>query len=599
MGQGYSVRLPRVNGQSASALWGLQPAILLLALLLQIGTVFSQTSAQLAVEIDGVGSQQEQNIRSFLSIQQLHNKTVTSRARLRYLHNQAESEILRALQPYGFYRASVTAILTQQDQNWLARYQIDPGPPLPIGQLDIQLQGDALQDQAFASLIEASTVRQGATLVHSDYENLKRQLRSLAAERGYFRAAFTQQEVVVDLGRYDARIRLSFDSGPRFLVGELRFTPGPLDIDFLQRYVPFKSGDPIQSSALIDLQTTLVDTDYFQRVEVSPLWDQAKDARVPVDINLAPNKRTKYQSGLGYGTDTGVRAKLGMTQRWVNTRGHQLNTQLLTSQIRNSLDSRYAIPGENPKLDRYAVHLSLSDENSDSIDAQNYTLGVSWQTQRRGWEQLLVLDWAEETFTFGDEEQTSNFLIPQLNLTRVKAVNRLDIRQGQRLTLQLRGASNALLSDTDFAQILVGGKWVHSLTPKLRLLGRLDAGLTLIDDFDQLPATLRFYAGGDTSVRGYDYQSLGLTDDSGDVIGGPHLVVMSAEVDYRIKPSWGVAAFVDSGNAFDDSTLRLNTGIGVGLRWFSPIGPVRLDLGFPQDGDEKDFRVHFSLGPDL
>jgi translocation and assembly module TamA len=578
---------------------GLQLLAVLLILLLQIRPVFSQTGPLLVVEIDGVSSQQQQNIRSFLSIQQLQDKTVTSRARLRYLHNQAEAEILKALQPFGLYRARVTPVLTQQKQGWLARYEIDPGPLLPIGQLDIQLQGDALKDEAFARLITASPMRSGAPLVHSEYENLKRQLRSLAAERGYYRAAFSQQEVIVDLSRYAAEIRLSFDSGPRFLVGELRFSPGPLDRDFLQRYVPFKPGEPIQSSALIDLQTTLVDTDYFKRVEVSPLWDQAEDARVPVDINLEPNKRTKYQTGLGYGTDTGVRGKLGMTQRWINSRGHQLNTQLLTSQIRNSLDSRYAIPGENPKLDRYAVHLSLSDENSDSIDAQNYTLGVSWQTQRAQWEQLLVLDWAEETFTFGEQTQTSQFLIPQLNLTRVKAKNRLDIREGQRLSLQLRGASNALLSDTDFAQILVGAKQVFSLTPKLRLLGRLDAGLTLIDDFDQLPATLRFYAGGDTSVRGYDYQSLGLKDDSGAVIGGPHLVVMSAEVDYRIKPTWGVAAFVDSGNAFDDSTLRLNTGVGVGLRWFSAIGPVRLDLGFPQDGDERDFRVHFSLGPDL
>jgi translocation and assembly module TamA len=571
----------------------------MLALLLSMGTAFSQTHKPLTVKVDGVNQQQEQNIRGFLSIQQLHTKSVTSRVRLRYLHNKAETEISKALQPFGFYRPLTKSTLTETEDGWLARYQVDPGPLLPIGGVDIQLQGDALQDEAFTWLIAESTLRPGAPLVHADYESFKRQLRSLAAERGYYRAVFSKQGVEVDLSLYEAFISLHFDSGPRFSVGELRFTPGPLDNDFLDRYVDFNVGDPILSSALIDLQTSLIDTDYFQQVEVSPQWDQSSDTAVPIAINLEPHKRTKYLTGLGYGTDTGARAKLGMTQRWVNSKGHKLNTQLLTSQIRNSLNSQYSIPGERPKEDSYAVRVSFSDENSDSIDAQSYALGISWQTQKQRWEQLLALDWTVETYTFGDVTQTSEFLIPKLNLTRVNTPDRLSVSRGNRFKLQLRGGSDALLSDTNFVQLLIGSKLVHSLTPDLRLLGRIDGGLTMVDNFDRLPATLRFYAGGDNSVRGYKYQSLGLKDDDGVVIGGRHLLVMSAEVDYRIRKNWGLAAFVDSGNAFDNTHLSLHTGIGVGVRWFTPIGPVRFDLGFPQTGDETGFRLHFSLGPDL
>ncbi len=573
--------------------------VLLLVLLLQVNAAVGQTDSLLTVKVDGVSQQQEQNVRGFLSIQQLHNKIVVSRVRLRYLHNKAETEIGQALQPFGLYRPLTKATLTESEQGWLAHYQIDPGPVLLVGGLDIQLQGDALQDEAFTWLIAESKLRPGAPLIHAEYENLKRQLRSLAAERGYYRATFTEQRVDVDLSQYEAFISLHFDSGPRFSVGELRFTPGPLDNDYLNRYVDFSVGDPIQSSVLIDLQTSLIDTDYFQQVEVSPQWDQAEGTQVPIVINLEPHKRTKYLTGLGYGTDTGARAKLGMTQRWINSKGHKLNTQLLTSQIRNSLNSQYSIPGERPKEDSYAVRLSLSDEDSDSIDAQSYALGISWQTQKQQWEQLLALDWTVETYTFGELTQTSEFLIPKLNLTRVDTQDRLNVSRGKRFKLQLRGGSDTLFSDTDFVQILIGSKLVHSITADLRLLGRIDGGLTWVDNFDQLPATLRFYAGGDNSVRGYKYQSLGLKDDDGVVIGGRHLLVMSAEVDYRIHKNWGVAAFVDSGNAFDDSHLRLHTGIGVGLRWFTPIGPVRFDLGFPQTGENRGFRLHFSLGPDL
>ncbi|MEH6825697.1 MAG: autotransporter assembly complex family protein [Motiliproteus sp.] len=576
-----------------------QALTLALALLAQAAPAFSQTDATLRVSIDGVNSQQEQNIRGLLSIQPLHDKAVTNPTRLRYLHHKATVEITKALQPFGFYRPRVVSTLSLEDQDWRAHYQVTLGPPLPIANLDIQLQGDAVQDDAFARLLADSGLRRGAPLVHSDYEALKQQLRSLAAERGYYQGAFSMHRVEVDLSRYQANVVLHFDSGRRFYVGELRFTPGPLANEFLNRYVPFKRGDPVQSSALIDLQTTLIDTDFFQRVEVRPLWDQAEDTDVPIDINLEPHLRTQYKLGLGYGTDTGARAKLGMTKRWVNSRGHQLKTQLLVSEIRRSLDAQYSIPGENPRLQHYALRLGLSEELSDSIDARNQSLGISRQSQSGRWERLLALDWEQETFTFGADTQTTEFLIPELSLTKLSTKNRLNVRDGYLYALQLRGASNSVLSDIDFVQAQIRAKWVHSFTPALRFLGRLDGGVTLADQFDKVPATLRFFAGGDNSVRGYDYQSLGPKNAQGVIIGGPLLLTVSAEIDYRIKPQWGVAAFIDSGNAFEDVDIRLHTGIGVGLRWFSVIGPIRLDLAFPRDDEKNSFRLHFSLGPDL
>ncbi len=567
------------------------------ALLMLIGVSLPLEAATLEVEIEGVSKDQEQNIRSFLSVQPLQGKEISSRSRLRYLHGKAGGEIRKALQPFGFYRPEISSSLTETEQRWVARYEVTAGPLLPIGTLDIQLQGEAREDPAFTKLLSEATLRSGNPLVHSEYETLKRKLRSLAAERGYYRAELTRHRVEVDLVSYQANISLYFDSGPRYRFGPVIFTPGPLSNELLLRYVPFKQGDPVKSSALIDLQSALVDSDYFQRVEVRPLWEQAEGVEVPIEIATDPQKRTKYLAGFGYGTDTGARAKIGVTRRWVNRRGHQFNTQLLASQIRNNLTAEYSIPGLKPQQDRYAVRFSYSDEDSDTINAENYSLGISRQQQLNRWQQVLGLDWQQETFTFGDDTQTSQFLIPRLNLSTVSTKDRLNVRDGYRLSAQLLGGSAALLSDTDFAQLKLAGKAIHSFTPKLRLLGRADAGLTLVDDFDKLPATLRFFAGGDNSVRGYDFQTLGPQDDDGTVVGGSHLLVGSAELDYRIKEAWGVAAFVDSGNAFDDTDIRLRTGVGVGVRWFSPIGPVRLDIAVPLD--DNGVRLHFSLGPDL
>ena len=575
--------------------WARNIPVLLLLMILATNLM----AATLAVKIDGVSKEQEQNIRSMLSLESLQSKEVVSDSRLRYLYGKADSEIAKALQPFGHYRPEISSQLTEAAQGWIAQFNITPGPLLPINTLDLQLRGDALQDDTFTKVLAGTSLRSGGPLIHSVYENLKKKLRSLAAERGYYQGEFTEHRVEVDLVSYQADIKLHYDSGPRFSVGEIIFSESPLSDDFLMRYLPFKKGDPVQSGMLLDLQGALVDSDYFQRVEVRPLWGKAVGAEVPIEVTLDAHKRTKYRAGFGYGTDTGARTTLGVTRRWVNKQGHQFNTQLRASEIRNNLAAEYAIPGLRPQQDRYAVNLSLSEENSDNVETSNRLLGASWQKQRGRWQQVAALGLQQEDFTIGSETTKTTFLIPRISLSTVSTKDRLNVQNGYRLTLQALGGSDSLLSDTNFIQFRLGAKAVHSFNPKLRLLGRADVGLTFVDDFDKLPVSQRFFAGGDNSVRGYEYQSLSPKDENGDGLGGQNLLVGSLEVDYRLKGNWGVATFIDAGNAFEGTDTDLHIGVGVGLRWFSPIGPVRIDLAIPQSGDQSGIRLHLNLGPDL
>ena len=146
---------------------------------------------------------------------------------------------------------------------------------------------------------------------------------------------------------------------------------------------------------------------------------------------------------------------------------------------------------------------------------------------------------------------------------------------------------------------MASAKWIWSLPNEARIIFRGEVGTTWKDDFNALPPSVRFFAGGDTSVRGYEYESLGPTDTDGEVIGGSSLAVASVEYEHPIVPRWSVAAFVDSGDAFDDSSFETNTGVGVGFRWQSPLGPIRVDVAKPFDGDDRGARLHISLGPDL
>ncbi|MBY4677301.1 autotransporter assembly complex protein TamA [Marinobacterium arenosum] len=569
----------------------------LLLLLCVLGVGQAVAEPLLRVQVQGLAAPLEQNVRNSLGIVALDGQPVASESRLRYLHRRAKREIGRALEPFGYYRPAVEARLTLQEGEWRANYQIDSGPPLPIGSADLQLLGPGADEPAFASLILDANLKPGQTLVHADYERLKQQLQSAALELGYYQAVFQRRQVRVDLAAYQADIALHFASGPRFRVGEIRFSPTPLNEGLLRRYLQFQPGDPLSNSALLELQGALLDADLFNQVEVRPRWKAAEDLRVPIDVELAMRPRSRYQFGLGYGTDTGARAKAALQRRWVNARGHQFNSQLLISQILTDLSAEYLIPGQRPQFDRYALRTGYRDENSETVDARTLSLGVSRQQQQGEWQRLASLDWEQETFSFEQQHEQTQFLLPRLSWSKISTPDRLNVQQGYRISLQLLAASRALLSETDLLQARLSGKWVHGFGERWRLIARGELGASWVDDFDRVPATLRFFAGGDASVRGYDYQSLGPVSAAGDVIGGQHLLVGSLEADYRLAGAWSVAAFVDQGNAFNDLDVGLKTGVGFGVRWHSPVGPVRVDLATPLD--EGGLRLHFTLGPDL
>lgn len=190
----------------------------------------------------------------------------------------------------------------------------------------------------------------------------------------------------------------------------------------------------------------------------------------------------------------------------------------------------------------------------------------------------------------GDQPTSSSLLlIPGLNWAWINADDRLYTRRGVLFGFELRGASTALLSDLNFVQGVLHLKGVYALNDASRLIARGDVGATAIKEkFEELPTSLRFFTGGDASVRGYAYNTIGPTDSENVVIGGKNLLVASVRYEHQVRDGWSLAAFVDSGDAFDGAKPELKTGVGVGLRWRSPVGPVRIDLASGLDSPPGD-----------
>lgn len=552
----------------------------------------------LEVDIGGVKDEALENVRQSLSIeQQKQDKNLTS-ARMRRLHQQAEAEIRRALEPFGYYRVEVDAALRETEKGWLARYRIQPGPQINISQLRVELRGDARDDQAFKNLIGDLPIREGAPLLHQRYEQAKNQLRNLAAERGYFDARLEQHRVEVDLQTYTARVQMVLDSGPRYRFGPIRFEHTVVKEELLQDFLQFQPGEPYLASKLLELQRDLIDSDYFEQVEVDPQPDRAQERRVPVVVKLTARPRSRYSFGLGYGTDTGARGSVGFERRYVNRRGHRFRSELQVSQIRTQVDARYDIPVRDPRTDRLFTRARFSDEDLDTSSSTSFELGVGLEQTLGLWRQVFSLTYLDSDFTVGTQDGHATLLMPGASWTRLKRDDDLFVRNGSRVGIEVRGAYEGVVSDTSFVQVRTHGKWVRSLG-RNRVLVRGEAGSTWVDDFNALPPSIRFFAGGDYSVRGFEYQSLGPKDSAGNVIGGRHLLVGSVEYEHRLKEKWAAAVFYDVGNAINDFDDELEHSAGVGLRWRSPVGWVRIDVAKPLTEPDEGIRLHLTIGPDL
>ena len=280
-------------------------------------------------------------------------------------------------------------------------------------------------------------------------------------------------------------------------------------------------------------------------------------------------------------------------------RGHRGRVETRVSQVESAVEGTYEIPGGRRGPRVVALTTGYRDENLDNGDAQTLSAGVEVTRQRWGWRQSLGLGFDLDDFRIGVDSGRSKLLAPRLGLSRVRADDRIVPRRGYRVTFELRGASEDMFSNSTYLQGRFGAKGVHSLGENWRVLGRFDVGYTETDDFLDLPPSGRFFAGGDTSVRGYDYRNLGPRDQDGTVIGGPALLVGSVELERHLFGRFALAVFVDAGNAMRTLTGPLETGAGLGLRVRSPIGMIRGDVAFGISQDDVPIRFHLTVGPDL
>ena len=554
--------------------------------------------ADARVTYTGLSDDLEKNARALMAIASA--PCDAPEWRVERLYRDADVQLRNALEALGSYRYELIKGLSFNDVDcWQADFNVTLGEPVRLRNVSINVDGQASTDAGISTQSELSP-KAGEVLNHGRYETYKTTLISRLSARGYFDAELSESRVTVDEDLLNADIVVRIESGSRYHFGDVSFSQPVLTPELLAGYVKFRKGDPYDAREISKLHEQLNGSGYFGSVSVRAEPMAESGLEVPVNVSISPGKRRVFTAGAGYATDTGLQGRLGYTNRRRNERGHQLDVRLFLSSVDSEITADYRWPRDRPDTEWIDLYGGFLRKRTDTSESDKQTLGARLTHNRsENWLENPYVELTREEFKVGEQLDITRLLTPGIKWeTTIGRTLRREF-SGHRVSIDIRGAHDSLLSDTTFLQASASAKWIMTLGSATRLLVRADVGATVKESLDELPATVRFFAGGDTSVRGYDFETIGPVDDEGSVIGGSHQVVLSLEADWEVRDKWAVAVFVDSGSAFNGKDIDMSTGIGLGLRWYSPVGPIRIDIAHPLDDPDNDYRFHLTLGPDL
>ncbi len=582
--------------------------LLLVVLVLVSSNVLAMT---LDVKVTGLAGEQETNVLALLSIYQERTQDDLTPARAEALHRLAPGQIRNALAPFGLYQVEVTDRLeVPSDPNgtWVATYAVVPGAAVKVSRVEYAVTGEGADDPAFPKTFPMQV---GDVLLHAKYEAAKSDLRARASSGGYLDYSLVRHRVLVDLVAYEAIVQFELDTGPRYYLGNVSFKQDLLNEKFLRTFLNFEPGVVYNPELLLALQGRLLGTEYFSDVEIIPRKDATGDSTlVPIDVVATRNKRDKYRVGAGFTTDTGPRVSADWRRRYVNQWGHNFRTELQLSPVLSQWSFDYRIPIQDPTRDYIIIkpqstwsNLSTQKGWLNSVQVAHSSLTPS------NWRRTVGIDYTYEDYEISNiQTGISSELAPNISWSKTVADNPINTKRGYRIRYGLLGAVEGLISNASYVSAALQLKWIHGFAEKYRFITRADLGATLAEDLTELPASRRFFTGGDNTVRGWGFNTLGPTEPFNDeTVGGRYLGVGSLELERSIRGPWSAAVFTDFGNAFDpDYENKFQQSVGFGVRWASPIGQVRVDLALPFTQNDYAFgdgwppaRLVFVIGPDL
>jgi translocation and assembly module TamA len=557
------------------------------------------------VIVEGVEGDALVNVQKALSLPAgLVREGKVDRLWLEHFERQAAGQVHDAMEPFGYYNARVTtAIETGREGEYRLRVKVVPGEPVRLTGVRMVVQGPGVREKSLQELAAGFPLREGNVLQQQKYEEAKGALLSRAQDLGYLDAAFPVHEIRITKGAATASIDLVLETGEQYRFDEVRLEGAPAYPEkFLRRYLAFRPDEVFSYAKLGETQLNFANSERFKEVIVTPAKEEARELRVPVLVELKPAPRRLLRPGIGYGTDTGGRFTVRYRDLNMFRRGHELDTNLYIAERLQGVATSYTVPSSRAINSSTGVRLNLQREEATTFLSELASAEVNRNRAfGRGELGTVYLRLQQEQFTIASQKSSARLVLPGIRFVENHFDNPVRPSRGHRYALELRGTHQYLGSDTGLVQFIAEGNALVPLPWRLGLFMRAKVGTTLPSDpLRDIPPSLRFFAGGDNSVRGYPYQSLGPRDATGQVVGGKHLLVGSIELRRQLFEKWGVSLFYDAGNAFSDLTgVRLFQGAGAGVHYYTPVGALNLYLARQIGVAEPAFHIHFTVGFEL
>jgi translocation and assembly module TamA len=556
------------------------------------------------VVVTGIEGDALKNVQESLVLPAgLVREGTVDRSWLERFATQAKDKARSALEPFGFYNSRVTVSVEAAGEGYRLLVKVLPGEPVRLTEVTVTLAGAGKDERRLRRLVEKFPLNKGDVLLHQSYEVAKGELKSRAQDLGYLDAEFSRHEIRVAESATRATIKLLLDSGEKYYFGETSIEGAPdYPESFLRRHLAYNPGDKFSYAHLGETQRNFTNSERFKEVIIIPEKEDAEAFKIPIHVELKAGPRMTLRPGVGYGTDTGARFTLRYRDVNMFHLGHELHSHLYIAERLQGLVTGYIIP--SPKDIRSSTTLQLNLQQEDTTTYYSRIAALGMDRNRSLGKGKLVTAYIKaqyEDYTVGDEKSTARLLLPGVRFSDNCYDNLIRPRRGFRYGVDLRGTHQALGSDTALVQFLAEGSHLLRLPWRLSLHTRAKGGATMLNDpLSDIPPSLRFFTGGDQSVRGYSYQSLGPRNASGQVVGGTQLLVGSIELERALRKDWGVSVFYDAGNAFNSfSNVSIAQGAGVGLHYYTSVGGLNLSVARPLGVDNPSLHIHFTVGFEL
>lgn len=579
----------------------------------------TSVAADVVFKVEGIENQKAvDNLTVFLK-----GLTVPKNADNDTFLSQVEETSKNSLIALGYYHAEITAVVSNKESenkilirigiihpektdsiivhedDQIVIINVKLGIRTSIVELDIRLTGEALQDSTFQKYLKNFPIKEGDFLDHGIYDSAKSRFRILAQRYGYFDAEFKKSIVEVTQKQNKAVVHIWFDSGIRYQFGELLFGKNLPAERFVRSLVNFKTGDPFDTNIIHDFNQDLNETGYFRSITILPGLDKKEGRLIPMNVVASMRPTDSFNAGFGFSTDEGFRGKFRWFRPWINQYGHSVEANITASLPKQEASIVYKLPIDDPLYNYFSIQSGFKVLDQNDTDTTQYVTSFNrhWRLDN-DWLRTIYIRYDNESGRQGQQDFATELILPGISFSRTRRKGGINMNWGDKLLVFFELASEHVLSSDDVVKTYGQAKLLRTYSDHQFLLSG-ELGAISADSIYNVPSSMRFFTGGDQSIRGYGYEEIAPRDSQDYLVGGLYLAVASLEYRFPVAQQWKIALFSDGGTATDDFSEPISFSAGTGVVWASPVGPIRLYVAFPFTETDDNYRIHLMIGPEL